>query len=162
MLDSSIPNSPEGEIDPGQLQWLALQLREPAAEGTVVVIHHPPVSKKVHALPMEMVRNDHELASVLSGSDVVGILSGHIHFPLTTSLAGIPVAAAAGTAHLLDPWELKGLRMVGGSGFNVVTIRDGGFEVVSMLMPGEQQEIGYYPMDLLRKHLAAAGAAVHA
>ncbi len=142
MLDSYLPDSPEGEIDAAQMAWLESELSQPAPEGTVVVVHHPPVSHKVHILPFLMVRNDAELGATLAGKDVVAILAGHIHFPLSSALNGIPVVAAPGTAHLLDPWSADALVMQAGCGFNVVTIRDRVPEVTSTILPGRQEEIG--------------------
>jgi 3',5'-cyclic AMP phosphodiesterase CpdA len=153
MLDPHLPDSPEGEIDSAQLAWLEAELAQPAPDGTVVVIHHPPVSQKLHALPFLMVRNDAQLGAVLAGKDVVAILSGHIHFPLTSSLNGIPVAAAPGTAHLLDPWATDALIMQAGCGFNVVTVRDGVLEVVSTILPGRQEEIGRISLQELGEHI---------
>src|SRR5579864_5974397 len=93
-----------------------------------------------------MLRNDTQLGAVLAGKGVVAILSGHIHFPLTSTLRGIPVAAAPGTAHLLDPWTTDAIVMQAGSGFNVVTVRDGVLEVVSTILPGAQEEIGRHSL----------------
>jgi Icc protein len=152
VLDPWLSDSPEGEVDAAQLAWLDAELSQRAPEGTLVVIHHPPISQKVHILPFSMVRNDTQLGSVLAGKDVVAILSGHIHFPLTSMLAGIPVAAAAGTAHLLDPWATDDLVMQAGCGFNVVTVRDRVLEVVSTILPGGQEEIGRISLKQLAEY----------
>ena len=43
VLDTTVPGRHWGEITPDQLAWLADVLAEPAPEGTVLALHHPPV-----------------------------------------------------------------------------------------------------------------------
>jgi 3',5'-cyclic AMP phosphodiesterase CpdA len=164
MLDSEGSSPVEGDVDAEQLAWLEHELAHAAPEGTVLVMHHPPVSEKVHILPFQMVRNSAALGAVLRGKDVAVILAGHIHFALTSTLAGVPVAAAPGTAHLLDPWAADALVMQAGCGFNVVTIRDTVPEVVSTLLPGDQKEIGRISIQQLTELIGRMQdqAAVHA
>ena len=43
-LDSLVPGEVFGRIGPEQLDWLGAVLARPAAAGTVVALHHPPLS----------------------------------------------------------------------------------------------------------------------
>ncbi len=102
-LDTTLPGHHHGELEPGQRAWLQGILATPAEHGTVLVMHHPPV-------PMALDRISHvieldgqsELAPVLRGSDVRAILSGHLHYPIYSSFAGIPVFAASATCSTME------------------------------------------------------------
>jgi 3',5'-cyclic-AMP phosphodiesterase len=43
-LDSTVPGYHHGELTDAQLAWLADVLAEPAPDGTVLALHHPPLS----------------------------------------------------------------------------------------------------------------------
>jgi 3',5'-cyclic AMP phosphodiesterase CpdA len=43
-----------------------------------------------------------KLAAVLRGSDVRGILAGHLHYSTHSTFAGIPVSVASATCYTLD------------------------------------------------------------
>lgn len=144
MLDSKVPGAHDGALDDEQLTWLAEQLAEPAPRGSLLVFHHPPVETAVPWLAGHGLRNHEQLAEVISGSDVVGILAGHIHFSAVRSFAGVTTAAAAGVAFTLDPIAQQGLRFLNGSGFNLGHIEGGALVVNPVLMPGTQSEVCYY------------------
>lgn len=103
-LDSSVPGYHHGELTDAQLTWLADVLATPAEHGTLVAMHHPP-------LPLPMLRaaeliellDQHRLAAVLEGSDVRGILAGHLHFSTYSTFAGIPVSVASASCYTSDP-----------------------------------------------------------
>src|SRR4030088_1469318 len=43
VLDSTVPGAAPGERDSTQLEWLRTELVQPAPDGTLVVLHHPPI-----------------------------------------------------------------------------------------------------------------------
>ncbi len=103
-LDSTVPGYHHGELTDEQLAWLAGELATPAEHGTLLALHHPPLP-----LPMlraaeliELLEQD-RLAAVLEGSDVRGILSGHLHFSTYSIFAGIPVSVASASCYTSDP-----------------------------------------------------------
>jgi 3',5'-cyclic-AMP phosphodiesterase len=113
-LDTTVPGYHHGELERRQLDWLAAVLSEPAAHGTVLVMHHPP-------LPMALDRVSHvieldgqaELAGIIRGSDVRAIVSGHLHYPTYGSFAGVPVftaSAICSTMELAGPERTYGVR----------------------------------------------------
>ena len=94
-LDTSVPGYHHGELSDDQLTWLAAELATPAEHGTLIALHHPPLP-----LPMlraaeliELLEQD-RLAAVIEGSDVRGILAGHLHFSTYSLFAGVPVSVA--------------------------------------------------------------------
>lgn len=100
--DTSVPGWHHGDIDPEQLAWLADVLREPAPHGTLLAMHHPPVPSHLPFFDILELRHQEELAAVLAGTDVRGILAGHLHYSLSGTFAGIPVSVASATCYTMD------------------------------------------------------------
>ncbi|MFD2077969.1 3',5'-cyclic AMP phosphodiesterase CpdA [Actinopolymorpha cephalotaxi] len=123
-LDSLVPGHVHGHLDPGQLVWLREVLAEPAAAGTVLVLHHPPIAVPTSPI-MDTVnlRNAGDLADAVQGTDVHAILCGHFHLQLSGLLRGIPVWVTPGVVTRIDftappRWE----RAVVGAGATVVDL----------------------------------------
>lgn len=103
-LDTSVPGYHHGELDDGQLAWLADVLSTPAEHGTLLALHHPPIPVPMMR-PAEVIEllDQQRLADVVSGTDVRGILGGHFHFTSWSTFAGIPVSVASATCYTSDP-----------------------------------------------------------
>ncbi|WP_295013902.1 metallophosphoesterase [uncultured Microbacterium sp.] len=101
-LDSTVPGWHHGDLDAAQLAWLAEELRDPAPHGTLLALHHPPVPSHIPFFDILELRHQDELAAVLRGSDVRGILAGHLHYSLHGTFAGIPVSVASATCYTMD------------------------------------------------------------
>ena len=101
-LDSTVPGQHYGEITDAQLDWLAGVLAEPAPHGTLLALHHPPVPSPLGLLALVELRDQEKLARVLDGSDVRGVLGGHLHYSTTSTFAGIPVSVASATCYTQD------------------------------------------------------------
>jgi Icc protein len=103
-LDTSVPGYHHGEISPAQLDWLADQLATPSEHGTVLAMHHPPIpTPMVRAAEVIELHDQHLLAEVIEGTDVRGVIAGHIHFSSYSTFAGVPVSVASSTCYLADP-----------------------------------------------------------
>ncbi|KGJ73364.1 3',5'-cyclic-nucleotide phosphodiesterase [Cryobacterium roopkundense] len=101
-IDTSVPGYHHGELSPAQLDWLARELREPAPNGTVLALHHPPVPTPLALMSVLELREQSRLADVVRGSDIRGILGGHLHYSTHGLFAGIPVSVAAATCYTMD------------------------------------------------------------
>jgi 3',5'-cyclic AMP phosphodiesterase CpdA len=124
-LDSSVPGFGYGELGPEQLNWLRETLTEPATHGTVVVVHHPPVSASTSLLATLELQNPSALLDVCAAADVRLILSGHYHHSLATDAAGIPVIVAPGITNTSDVTAPAGTeRATIGSGFALIDLTD--------------------------------------
>ena len=102
-LDTTVPGYHHGELTDAQLDWLTEVLAIPAAHGTLLAMHHPPIPTPVEILAILELREQQRLADVLDGSDVRAILAGHLHYPTHATFAGIPVSVAAATCYTIDP-----------------------------------------------------------
>ena len=79
-LDTSVPGYHHGELSAEQLEWLRGELAEPAPEGTVLALHHPPIPTTIPLMPILELQRQDELAAVIEGSDVRAVLGGHLHY----------------------------------------------------------------------------------
>jgi len=123
-LDTSVPGYHHGALSADQLAWLAEVLRKPAPHGSLLALHHPPIPTMVPLMSLLELRDQAGLAEVIAGSDIRGILGGHLHYATTGLFAGIPVSVAAATCYTIDPSaparELTGVR--GGQSINLVHV----------------------------------------
>ena len=102
-LDTSVPGFHHGALTGGQLEWLAAELATPAEHGTLLALHHPPLpTPMLWAMEMLELHDQARLAAVLTGTDVRGILGGHLHYTTHGSFAGIPVSVAAATCYTIN------------------------------------------------------------
>jgi 3',5'-cyclic AMP phosphodiesterase CpdA len=126
-LDTSVPGYHHGELTDAQLDWLAEELREPAAHGTILALHHPPIATPIGLMTVLELREQHRLARVVAGRDIRSILGGHLHYSTHGLFAGIPVSVAAATCYTMDLTaphrELTGVN--GGQSLNLVYVYDG-------------------------------------
>jgi 3',5'-cyclic AMP phosphodiesterase CpdA len=102
-LDSTIPGEDGGELRPEQLEWLASLLAEPAPEGTVVALHHPPVPSPIASMSRIALRHPERLSAVVAGTDVRIVLAGHNHHAMGGILGHVPVWLSPASAYQADP-----------------------------------------------------------
>jgi 3',5'-cyclic AMP phosphodiesterase CpdA len=133
-MDSTVPGEVHGELDDAQLEALADELAEPAADGTVLVVHHPPIWSTTPMSELVALRKPQRLADVIRGSDVRLVLSGHTHRVSAGTLAGIPVWISPSTGSHADVLARNGFRGHAGGGFTRVDILDDG-EIVATFVP---------------------------
>jgi Icc protein len=139
-LDSTVPGQHYGEISDDQLAWLTDVLATPAPDGTFIALHHPPVPSPLGLLALVELRDQHKLEAVVRGTDVRGILGGHLHYSTTSMFAGVPVSVASATCYTQDlnvPYPAaRGQN--GGQAFNLVHVY--GDRVLHSVVP-----IGEFP-----------------
>lgn len=142
-LDSTIPGYHYGEITDEQLAWLSDVLATPAPSGTLLALHHPPVPSPLPIVELVDLRDQHRLAEVLTGTDVRGILGGHLHYSTHSTLAGIPVSVASATCYTQDlitpPGGMRGRD--GSQAFNMVHVY--GDRVLHTVVPLDADETVY-------------------
>ncbi len=101
-LDSSVPGYHHGELEPAQLDWLRDVLAVPAEHGTILALHHPPIPVPLDPL-MAVIELDGQdaFAEVIRGTDVRGVLGGHLHYSTHSTFAGVPVSVASATCYTM-------------------------------------------------------------
>ncbi len=135
----AVPDSKvSGEVGPRQLDWLRQTLQQPAAVGTIVVVHHPPFLTAVRHMDDRVLRDAGALAAVVRAAPVLGLLHGHTHIASMAAWAGTISVTAPGVAHLRTSVTAAGLGFVEGSGFNLCVVRGGRLTVQPVVLPGTQ------------------------
>src|SRR4051812_3132603 len=87
-LDSSVPGYHHGELTDEQLSWLEEVLAVPAAHGTLLALHHPPLPSPIEIMAIIELQEQQKLGDVVRGTDVRGILAGHLHYSTHVSFPG--------------------------------------------------------------------------
>ncbi|WP_406290093.1 metallophosphoesterase [Embleya sp. NBC_00896] len=108
MLDSTTPGSHSGDLTEDQLEWLRAELAEPAAGGTVLGLHHPPIPTPLAFLERLSLKDPGRLGRAIAGTDVRIVLTGHNHHATCGVLAGVPVWAAPAVAYRADVFPPAG------------------------------------------------------
>ncbi|MES2092479.1 MAG: metallophosphoesterase [Actinomycetota bacterium] len=134
-FDSTVPGYHHGDLTPEQLEWLTGELSTRAPHGTLLAMHHPPIPTPIDLMALLELRGQARLAEVIRGTDVRGILAGHLHYATHSTFAGIPVSVAAATCYTMDlSAPLHSLSGVdGGQSFNLVQVY--GDQVVHSVVP---------------------------
>lgn len=102
VLDTTVPGHGHSELRPAQLEWLTAELAEPAPDGTVLALHHPPLPTPNRLSRLIELRGREALAPVLAGSDVRIVLAGHTHVVSAGAIGGVPVWTAGATSYGSD------------------------------------------------------------
>jgi Icc protein len=144
VLDSSVPNKIGGAFEPGQLDWLKAELEQHADLPKLLVMHHAPALDANPAMEWESLSIDdtEALRQAVAGKNVIGILSGHIHFDRVSNWYGIPVVVGIGQHAATDVlWLHEGLRMLEGASFAIGTLRSSGLSITFAPQPASRREL---------------------
>lgn len=121
-LDSLVPGQVAGRVGAEQLAWLQQVLANPAPTGTLLVLHHPPISVSPSWAAASL-QDPADLAAVLTGSDVHAVLCGHVHAQVAGQLAGVAVWVGPGVVTRIDLTAPTGVvRAVRGAAATVVEL----------------------------------------
>ena len=141
VLDTQWPGHEAGELDEDQLNWLEDQLEEEAARGTVVVVHHPPHINSFFTTTEHLLTNGEDLGDAIEDSDVIGVLSGHVHFNSSAGFHGVLSVSGQATAFGLDAAVTTGMRMVEAYGYNLCIVHEGTLIVQPVEIPTSRREL---------------------
>lgn len=151
VLDSHWDGHHAGLVSDEQIEWLKQQLSVRAPRGTVLVLHHPPHLNSLMELTGHPLANAAELAAALVGSDVIAILSGHVHMTSISTINGILSVTSQSTAFGLDPLVTTGMRMIETYGYSLCLLNENGLIVQPFELPSSRREILY----MSRQQIAA-------
>ncbi len=139
-LDSAVPGFHHGGFSDDQYAWLARELETPAEHGTILVIHHAPITYRSPVMQLLDFDDVDRLRDALEGTDVRAILSGHLHVTSFGTLGGIPVFVAGGVSYVDDvgaPRELL-MGVDGPQSWNLIEVHAD--QVVGTVAPVEQHK----------------------
>ncbi|HCO55225.1 metallophosphoesterase [Pelagibacterium nitratireducens] len=165
-LDSSAPGKVGGSIEPEQFAWLEGELDAHPDLPKLIAVHHAPALDEDRP-DMEWesltIADTRKLADLLAGRNILGILSGHIHFDRVSNWHGIPVVVGIGTHAATDVTYLhEGMRMVEGASLALGTIRPSGLTISFVPQPSQRRELNSFTFagmaEMLRKYEATQAA----
>lgn len=151
-LDSTVPGHHHGDLLESQLVWLREVLAEPAADGTILALHHPPLPSPVEIMAILELQGMPRLADVVRGTDVRAILAGHLHHAMSGMFAGIPVSVASATCYTIDPTAPVGslLGVDGSQSINLVHIYDD--QILHSVVPvNETRPVSGFPDSVIER-----------
>lgn len=102
VLDTSVPGFHHGALTSEQRAWLADELATPAPAGTILALHHPPIATPIELMGVIELDDQAALAEVIAGTDVRGVLAGHLHYSTFSTFAGVPVSVCAASCYTID------------------------------------------------------------
>lgn len=101
-LDSLVPGRAYGMLGRNQLDWLRDVLSAPAPRGSVLVLHHPPITLDVEVQRALALQNASALAETIRQTDVQLVLCGHFHLQLLGRLGTAAVSVTPGVVSRID------------------------------------------------------------
>lgn len=125
-LDSVIPGRADGELGEEALSFLRAELAEPAPDGTIVTLHHPPVSSPIQEMAEITLRNPAPLREVIAGTDVRLVVAGHFHHEAFGTLGTVPVWVGPATAYRLDTASTRAFHDVPGTAVSRIELTPDG------------------------------------
>ena len=103
MLDTAIPGGVAGELCPARMQWLAATLATAPEKPTMIVMHHPPFLTGIAHMDRIPLLNWKEFQDLLARHrQVIRVVCGHDHRPITTQVAHTIGVIAPGVAHQME------------------------------------------------------------
>lgn len=165
-LDSSVPAKIGGSFEPGQLDWLKRELENHTELPKLLVMHHAPALDDNPAMEWESlsIADTEALRQAVDGKNVIGILSGHIHYDRVSNWYGIPVVVGIGQHAATDVlWLHEGLRGYEGASFAIGTVRPSGLTITFAPLRKDAKEIMSFRFadfaEMLKKYEASLAAA---
>jgi 3',5'-cyclic-AMP phosphodiesterase len=134
-LDSTIPGEDGGALDERTLDYLRAELRAPAPDGTILALHHPPLSSPVAPMAGIALRDPARLRDAIAGSDVRIVLCGHSHHEQFGLLGATPVWVSPAVAYRLDVTSTQAFHGVPGAALSRVDITGDGPRITVIPVP---------------------------
>ena len=134
-LDSTIPGQDGGALDEETLAYLRAELAEPAPDGTLVALHHPPIASPIQPMSRMALRDPGRLRDAIAGSDVRLVLCGHNHHEALGTLGPVPVWVSPASAYRLDTASTQTFHGVPGTAFSRIDLSDDGPTVTVLPVP---------------------------
>lgn len=96
-LDSTRPGEPGAEFDAARESWLRAQLGTTFDGATILALHHPPFVTGIEWMDRSGFIGLDRLTSVLEDHPVDRVVCGHMHRPISSTIAGIPAQVGLST-----------------------------------------------------------------
>ncbi len=100
LIDSSVPGTNYGTLDPTTLAWLDATLTASTWRPALLFLHHPPFTTGIAHMDVQNLRNADALAAVLRKHPRTRLIAaGHVHRATLAQFAGIPATICPAPNH---------------------------------------------------------------
>ncbi|MCO6187600.1 metallophosphoesterase [Rhizobium sp. L1K21] len=165
-LDTSVPGQVGGNIEPEQFDWLEAVLKTHPDLPKLITLHHgPALDEDQPDMEWESltIADSLKLRDTLKGHNILGILSGHVHYDRLSNWYGMPLIVGMGQHAALDPRAFpNALRMVDGTSYSIGIVRPSGLTMALVPQPQTRVEKHTVPMETLKEYVAKAQRQLHA
>jgi 3',5'-cyclic AMP phosphodiesterase CpdA len=97
-LDTMVPGEIGGTLDAERERWLTEALADDPDRPTAIAMHHPPFVSGIGFMDDSNLARHDAFADVVAANPQVGrIFCGHLHRPVQTTVAGVPVTVGPST-----------------------------------------------------------------
>ncbi|MBW1605893.1 metallophosphoesterase [Lactobacillus sp. Sy-1] len=100
-LDTTFKDLPQGYLDRQQLDWVKKELAA-SDKPALMFMHHPSAGVVLDNMNFSILQNSEELYDVIRGHRILGIFSGHVHFPASFVRDGVLNVVCDSTAYHID------------------------------------------------------------
>lgn len=114
-LDTMVNQPDRADLEPGDIhhggifdderaRWLSNQLSAAESRPVVIAMHHPPFKSGIHWMDKNGLQGTDRFVDVVSSSpaSVERILCGHLHRPITTTVAGVIASTGISTVQHVE------------------------------------------------------------
>ena len=139
-VDSAVPGYHHGGLSDEQYAWLGREIATAAEHGTVLVVHHAPITYRSPVMQLLDFDDVERLRAIVQGTDVRAVLSGHLHVTSFGTLGAVPVFVAGGVSYVDDVGVPRELLMAvdGPQSWNLVEVHAD--QVVGTVVPIERHK----------------------
>jgi Icc protein len=97
-LDTTVPGKPGASFDQEREAWLRSALAASHAGPTLLAMHHPPFVTGIEWMDAAGFVGLDRFVSVIADAPVDRIVCGHMHRPMSSTVAGVPAEVGISTA----------------------------------------------------------------
>jgi 3',5'-cyclic AMP phosphodiesterase CpdA len=144
-LDSSVPGRIGGALEDRQFAFLDTSLTRHPDLPKLLMVHHPPALEDAAEDAWERLTlaDSARLGDAISGRNLIGILSGHIHRDRVSIWRGVPLVVALGQHCEIEPvLATDEISLVTGASFARGVLRGRNLAVTFTHLPSDRRELG--------------------
>lgn len=98
-LDTTVPGKESGALDEARFHWFEQRIHQHPNKPTLVLAHHPPFQTGMKSFDRSPFEGADRFAEIVSSAEqIVGILCGHVHRPISVHWAGTSASVCPSTA----------------------------------------------------------------
>lgn len=124
-LDSTLPGEPGAAFDEEREAWLRAVLAGRSTVPTILALHHPPFRTGVDWMDRAGFVGLDRFVEVVAENPVDRIVCGHLHRPITTTVAGVPTQVGPSTIEAVHLDLVENARpklILDPVGYNVIAV----------------------------------------